>query len=455
MKRISGMTVVPLLTEPNNIVTSVIAAESLIVKTYAADGTKTAAANMYSGHFETLGFSSLSELQAKIRTLTNKQCLCLGVVQGTWVGEITTVANQHLHPNAVTRSKKHFRWSCDVVDAFYSVIFIDYDYSELLPEHLKARTFDEIRALLIKAIPALAFCHLLIRWSSSSNIIKEDGTPLHENTSMHLFFIVKNATDANMKDFMEYLDRSLWANDLAFVMVTKGDQIVSRSFVDKSVLSPERIIISNTPIMPTGWQKLREDEFALYDGGALDLSDIDYSHMPDWHPTYWEAKFALEESIERVSKPKKALVLPTVSTTFVASASLNDKLKMIEDKLNKQGGETTSTKQLLTMIDGEVTRCLLQGIGYLVDSSGKFKIRDERTASASVRADGYIKDFGGDFGGNIFGFLTDVCGLKFKHSYKYLAIALGASHLRLRPADYGSLPDPKHIQNNLKGINHV
>jgi hypothetical protein len=447
MERIAGMTVVPLPTEPNKIVMSVITSASLLLKTYTADGTKTAAANMYSGCFETLGFSSLSELQAKIRTLTNKQCLCLGVVHGTWVGEITTTANQHLHPNAVTRSKKHFRWSCDVVEGYYSVLFIDYDFSELLPKHLKARTFEEIRALLIKAIPALAFCHLLIRWSSSSNIIKEDGTPLHENTSMHLFFIVKNATDANMTDFMEYLDRSLWANDLAFVMVTKGDQIVSRSFIDKSVLSPERIIISNTPIMPMGWQKLREDEFALYDGGALNLEGIDYSHLPEYLPAFWDAKHALEATIERTPRKSGAYIKrEALPASFTIGASLQDKLLNIQNKLNK-GGETVSVKQLLSMIDGEVTRYLLQGIGYSVDQNYKFKIREERTSSASIRFDGLINDFGGDFGGNIINFMIDICGLSFKTSNKYVRIALGATPIRLKPSDYEPLIDPKKIKN--------
>jgi hypothetical protein len=317
----------------------------------------------------------------------------------------------------------------------------------LLPEHLKARTFDEIRALLIKAIPALAFCHMLIRWSSSSNIIKEDGTPLHENTSMHLFFIVKNATDANMTDFMEYLDRSLWANDLAFVMVTKGDQIVSRSFVDKSVLSPERIIISNTPIMPMGWQKLREDEFALYEGGALDLSSIDYSHLPEYLPAFWDAKHALEATIERTPRKSGAYIKrEALPASFTIGASLQDKLTNINNELNK-GGETVSIKQLLSMIDREVTRYLLQGIGYSVDQNYKFKIRDERTSSASIRFDGLINDFGGDFGGNIINFMIDICGLSFKTSNKYVRIALGATPIRLKPSDYEPLIDPKKIKN--------
>jgi hypothetical protein len=269
---------------------------------------------------------------------------------------------------------------------------------------------------------------------------------------MHLFFIVKNATDANMTDFMEYLDRSLWANDLAFVMVTKGDQIVSRSFIDKSVLSPERIIISNTPIMPMGWKKLREDEFALYDGGALDLEGIDYSYLSEYLPAFWDAKHALEATIERAPRKSGAYIKrEALPASFTIGASLQDKLTNIQNELNK-GGETVSYKQLVGMIDGEVTRYLLQGIGYSVDSNYKFKIREERTASASIRFDGLINDFGGDFGGNIINFLIDICGFSYKTSNKYVRIALGATSIRLKPSDYEPLIDPKLINKNLKGM---
>lgn len=452
MERIAGMSVVPLPLIENGTLTSVITAASLLVKEFGSDGSKKAAANMYSGVLNTYGINNLSDLQRSLTTLTDHQCLCLGGVCGTFQATITTEANRHLFPFAITRSKKHIRWFGDLIQDSYSLLFFDFDFSDDLPKVLQARSFDEIRALLLKTIPALEYVHMLIRWSSSSNIIKADGTPLNNKTSMHIFIVAKNVTEQNIQMFKEYLYRSLWSNDLAYCMIDKGDKVLQRSFIDMAVLSPERIIITASPMLPMGWYKAKKDEFALYEGGALDLEGIDYTHLPEWRPAFWDAKFALEESIERVNKPKKALVLPTVSTTFVASASLNDKLKMIEDKLNKQGGEATSTKQLLSMIDGEITGCLLQGIGYSVDSSGKFKIRDERTASASVRNDGYIKDFGGDFGGNIINFLINICGLSYKTTHKYVRIALGATHIRLKPSDYQPLIDPKLMNKNLKGM---
>lgn len=453
--RVSGISVASLASLQNAILISVISSASRLVKEFGEDGSKKAAANMHSGIFNIYGINSLHDLQRSLAVLTDHQCLCLGGVQGVYQAPITTEANKHLFPNAITRSKKYIHWMGDLYQESYSILFFDFDFSEDLPKVLQARSFDEIRALLLKTIPALEHVHMLIRWSSSSNIVKADGTLLSTKTSMHIFVIVKNATTNNIEDFKEYLYRSLWANDLAYCVLSKGDQVLQRSFIDMAVLSPERIIITASPVLPDGWYKAKKDEFALYEGGALDLEGVDHSHLSDWHPSFWDAKFALEAKIERVSKPKRAMVLPnTVSTTFVASASLNDKLKLIKEKLH-QGSKTVSTKQLLTMIDGEVTRYLLQGIGYSVDDNGKFKIRDERTASASVRADGYIKDFGGDFGGNIINFLIDVCGLSYKTSNKYVSIALGATHIRLKSSDYEPLIDPKNLKNILKRNDNV
>lgn len=453
MERIAGMTVVPLPSLQNDILISVITSASLLVKEFGADGSKKAAANMYSGILNTYGISHLANLQQSLTVLSNHQCLCLGGVQRTYQVPITTEANRHLFPNAITRSKKYIHWMGDLYQESYSILFFDFDFSDDLPKVLQACSFNEIRALLLKTIPALAHVQMLIRWSSSSNIIKADGTPLNIKTSMHIFVIVKNATANNIEGFKEYLYRSLWANGFAYCVLSKGDQVLQRSFIDMAVLSPERIIITASPILPEGWYKAKKDEHALYEGGALDLEGIDHRHLPDWHPSFWDAKFALEAKIERVSKPKRAMVVPNnVSIPFVASASLNDKLELIEEKLH-QGGKAVSTKQLLNMIDGEVTRCLLQGIGYSVDENGKFKIRDERTASTSIRADGFIKDFGGDFGGNIINFLIDICGLSYKTSNKFVRIALGgATHIRLKPSDYEPLIDPNLIYKNLKGM---
>lgn len=63
---------------------------------------------------------------------------------------------------------------------------------------------------------------------------------------------------------------------------------------------------------------------------------------------------------------------------------------------------------------------ILIRLGYRVSADYKFKIRDERTASASVDKNGRICDFGGSFGGSIFDFLKEICGLSAKSALEYL-----------------------------------
>ncbi len=63
---------------------------------------------------------------------------------------------------------------------------------------------------------------------------------------------------------------------------------------------------------------------------------------------------------------------------------------------------------------------ILINLGYKLSADYKFKIRDERTPSASVDKNGRICDFGGSFSGSIFDFLKDIHGLTPKSANELL-----------------------------------
>ena len=63
---------------------------------------------------------------------------------------------------------------------------------------------------------------------------------------------------------------------------------------------------------------------------------------------------------------------------------------------------------------------ILINLGYKLSADYKFKIRNERTASASVDKNGRICDFGGSFSGSIYDFLKEICGLSAKSALEYL-----------------------------------
>ena len=90
--------------------------------------------------------------------------------------------------------------------------------------------------------------------------------------------------------------------------------------------------------------------------------------------------------------------------------------------------DTTQLKLNLirASLHGSSVAGILQHMGYTVYRGNKFKLRsDERTPSASVRADGYIKDFGGDFGGDLIALLQEYHDMSFKEAVGYVAICLG------------------------------
>lgn len=63
---------------------------------------------------------------------------------------------------------------------------------------------------------------------------------------------------------------------------------------------------------------------------------------------------------------------------------------------------------------------ILINLGYKLSADYKFKIRDERTPSASIDKNSRICDFGGSFSGSIFDFLIEICGMSAKRACEYL-----------------------------------
>ncbi len=88
--------------------------------------------------------------------------------------------------------------------------------------------------------------------------------------------------------------------------------------------------------------------------------------------------------------------------------------------------EDNKLNEVRDSLDGESTAHILQHIGYKIYSGSKFKLReDEKTPSVSIRRDGLIKDFGGDFTGDMIDVLKQYHGMSFEEAVKYVATCLG------------------------------
>lgn len=69
---------------------------------------------------------------------------------------------------------------------------------------------------------------------------------------------------------------------------------------------------------------------------------------------------------------------------------------------------------------------ILQHAGYKIYSGHKLKLREEKSASTSIRReDGFIKDFGGDFSGDLIDLLMKYHAMSFEEAVRYIATCLG------------------------------
>ena len=85
-------------------------------------------------------------------------------------------------------------------------------------------------------------------------------------------------------------------------------------------------------------------------------------------------------------------------------------------------------RQIKLSLDREKVKAMLEVLGYEVDRDYKFAIREENTPSASIRRDGYIKDFGDGWGGDIVAFLHERRNIELKEATIWVARCLGIDH---------------------------
>ncbi|WP_084276432.1 hypothetical protein [Nitratiruptor tergarcus] len=82
-------------------------------------------------------------------------------------------------------------------------------------------------------------------------------------------------------------------------------------------------------------------------------------------------------------------------------------------------------KEIKQSLDREKVTAMLKALGYEVDRNYKFKLREERTPSASIAKDGYIKDFGSGWGGDILALIHEHRGEPLPEATKWVAQCLG------------------------------
>ena len=239
--------------------------------------------------------ASLQQLMDGIANLTEQQAVGLGAAeQGKgrigfkyWKGEIQ-------------RAKTNFRYRNQPTFFLIDVDGINLPQSEILE-------------IISGIVPGFADAGRLIVPSSSAGLYSADGKLLKDSSSLHIYCIIKDGTDAPR--FMDVLFDRLWLAGHGFYLLSKTPSLLSRSIIDKAVVGAERLIYEAKPRLLDGITQNRPDPLPI-EGGMVDTTlTLDLSTDE-------------KETLEIIRQEKKAEIQPTLE------AAVSEKVDWIVKERN-------------------------------------------------------------------------------------------------------------------------
>ena len=435
--------------------TEIVSLYKPVVKTYKSDGSKEISANISVADYQVKYIENMKGLDNYIQTVSSYTTMTLGVPLKN-EGLIKTAKDYRNGDDCIYRGKEHFKYYNDIhpqKQHEYSIYYLDVDYDDFAPLHFQMDTAEEVRNTLIKLIPVLEFVSMCIFPSSSANIINSiTGENRSQGNSWRVLFFVANSTTKSNDNFREYICRRAWRDDvnLGYIKSTKGNAVVMRLYVDLAVTSPERIIAIAKVITEYPYEKIEKDA-TIYKGGILDLNSIDINVEEDYRPKFEQKKSLVTNKNPSISKKYNSKVSTNIRPTTdneMIIISEEDKQRVITIYSYLQSTKMHDVSILKYQLNDSLVSAFLIFLGFEVDSNFKFKIRDENTASVSINYNGFIKDFGGTFSGNLISFIMEVYNLEFIDSWKYIRNCFG-ENLTLSNETMVSLPDAKSFEKRL------
>jgi len=338
----------------------------------------------------------------------------------------------------------------------FSLMLMDIDWGKSMPAHFSLKTAQDVWNTLIMLFPLLAYVSILIRPSSSAGIYNTvTGAVRSIFDSWHVYIVVYNSTAETNKNFVEFIKRRAWLPSINLAYATlNGIGVCARYYHDLAVHSAERLISVHSPILEEPLAK-KQIPSLLFEGGALDLASIDYNLEPDYRDTYAQEKAKLIDTLPTTTKNIStnaslvSSVLPTEAShtnEILISDTTKGEIKAVYNLF--QENKMPSTADFKKLMTAELVRTILIFLGFTVDHNFKFKLRNEKTASASISFSGYVKDFGGDISGNIIDFLIKIYNIEFKESWAYIKNLFGM-HVQFPRPFPPALPNPRDFEKCL------
>ena len=419
-----------------------------VVKSYKKDFTKSIGASMHLSEYQVLQVPSLKAFDEYLNSMKIYDTITLGLtVNSTGVSKTAKAYNELEEPDFIYRGKNHVKYLNDLypyTEDINSLYFFDVDYDKSQPQHFKMSTIEEVRESLILLVPSLKDVSMLIRPSSSAGIYNTlTGERRTDKPSWHIYVVVSNATLTTVNNFTEYIKRRANRDDvnLAYIKTSKSGARLERYYVDLAVADASRLIVEANPTLeyPLDKEVLPS---TVYDGGVLDLSIIDYKDEKEYQ--------------DKVMKPKLNTLntLPTINTYMPKSCegqiliSDDDRDRVLSIYSYLRVHEKPQVQDIREYLNDTLVSAYLTFLGFEIDSNFKFKMRDEKTPSASIAHNGYIKDFGSTFSGDLISFLMEVYSLSFIEAWVYFQNCFG-KNLKLSVKTQVALPDAKAFEMSL------
>lgn len=419
-----------------------------VVKSYKKDFTKSIGASMHLSHYKSLQVPNLKVFDEYLNSMSIYDTITLGLtVEAVGISKTAKAYNEIDNPDFIFRGKNHIKYLNDLYpysDGLYSLYFFDVDYDESQPEHFNMDSVEEARDSLILLVPSLKDCTMLIRPSSSAGIYNTlTGEKRTDKPSWHIYVIVSNATSETIDNFTEYIKRRANRDDvnLAYIKQSKSGAALERYYVDLAVADASRLIVEANPILEYPLAKTVLPS-TVYDGGVLDLSTIDYTLEREYKHKIEKSKLNTQNTLSTINT-----FIPKLHDGQII-ISQDDKDRVLSIYSYFKNTKKPEVSVIRDYLNDALVVAYLTFLGFEIDANLKFKMRDEKTPSASIAQNGYIKDFGGTFSGDIISFIMEAYSLSFIDAWKYFQNCFG-KNLKLSVKTKIALPNAKSFEKSL------
>ena len=457
--------IIPIINPIQIFFTYIRSTNSKLVKTYKSDGSKVAGANLSWGYYWLYSVDSLTSLDLLFQRMTQYDTISLGVTSNLAGGVVTTkmLDKWKYELPTISRSKRFISFLNDAYSHYenqYSLYLFDIDFDVNSPKSFQVNSHEEVRNLLISTNPIFEEVEMLIRDSSSSCIKNVDtGEYRNSNRSFHIYIIVSHATKENVSNFTNYLKRRCWELGLAIAKVN-GTGIVENYAFDFKVPESERLIFESAPDAEHPYV-YEYTPSSIYKGGVLKLEVFEREDENIVKQYFLAQKQKLIEENPSLKTKRPSAILSTNkkdSTNKLELSNIDNSMIFINESIQKKLNaiytyfkthDRIKVKDVLELFDVEIVKLILKFFGFHIDEySNMFKMREERTASASIRSDGFIRDFGSEFSGNIINFVMYIFELEFLIAWKYIQNMFGMTYKIKSKTQV--LKNPKDFEKSLR-----